>query len=199
MFNPVVPVYFLNWRRPGGFQTVRNGLGPGAGGSFPQPSLYSYRLTSSQKQPPASRASSALRSLTLFTRANGRLPSARGPLSRTAGGQLSALKCLIREEVSMQCLLLQSLLPCQNPFFPISLEEPPDPTREQKTKMVFYKPKITISDDTVTSAVHLTLKQSLIPCFLGHYPLLPLLDGIASRPEVSVGSQTSPGFRVRPP
>ena len=51
-----------------------------------------------------------------------------------------------------------SLLPCKNPFFPISLEEPPDPTREQKPKMVFYKPKVTISDDTVTSAVHLTLK-----------------------------------------
>lgn len=30
-----------------------------------------------------------------------------------------------------------------------------------------YRRKITVSDDTVTSAVHLTLKQSLVPCFLG--------------------------------
>ncbi|PSS06992.1 hypothetical protein M430DRAFT_110854 [Amorphotheca resinae ATCC 22711] len=29
-----------------------------------------------------------------------------------------------------------------------------------------YRRKITVSDDTVTSAVHLTLKQSLVPCFL---------------------------------
>lgn len=115
----MVPVYFLKWRRPGDFQTVRNWLGPGAGGSFPQPSPYRCRLTSSRKQPPASRASSALGSLTLFIRANGHLLSARGPLSRTAGGQLSALKRLIREEVSMQCLLLQCLsCPAKIPSFP---------------------------------------------------------------------------------
>jgi hypothetical protein len=34
-------------------------------------------------------------------------------------------------------------------------------------KMVFYKRKITVSDDTVTSAAHLTLKQSLVPNLLG--------------------------------
>lgn len=34
-------------------------------------------------------------------------------------------------------------------------------------KMGFYKRKITVSDDVVTSAVHLTLKQSIIPCLLG--------------------------------
>ncbi|RFU23883.1 hypothetical protein B7463_g12453, partial [Scytalidium lignicola] len=32
--------------------------------------------------------------------------------------------------------------------------------------MGLYKRKITVSDDTVTSAVHLSLRQSLIPCFL---------------------------------
>ena len=40
--------------------------------------------------------------------------------------------------------------------------------------MGFYKRKITVRDDEVTSAVHLTLKQSLVPCFLGmsHFVLL---------------------------
>jgi MFS transporter, FHS family, L-fucose permease len=33
--------------------------------------------------------------------------------------------------------------------------------------MGLYRRKITVSDDTVTSAAHLTLKQSLVPCFLG--------------------------------
>jgi FHS family L-fucose permease-like MFS transporter len=35
-----------------------------------------------------------------------------------------------------------------------------------------YRRKITVSDDTVTSAVHLTLKQSLVPCFLGDLPFI---------------------------
>jgi hypothetical protein len=72
--------------------------------------------------------------------------------------------------------------------------------REQKPKMVFYNRKITVSDDTVTSAVHLTLRQSIIPCLLGesrpdltltawlislrsHHPLLPLVRRIAHRSE----------------
>jgi len=38
--------------------------------------------------------------------------------------------------------------------------------------MGLYKRKITVSDDTVTSAVHLTLKQSLVPCFLGMLQVL---------------------------
>lgn len=60
--------------------------------------------------------------------------------------------------------------------------------------MGLYKRKITVDDGEVTNAAHLTLRQSLIPCFLGmfifdnryvnkfskltfhdsHYPLLPL-------------------------
>lgn len=40
--------------------------------------------------------------------------------------------------------------------------------------MVFYKRKITVSDDVLTSAVHLTLKQSIIPCLLGKHHRLYL-------------------------
>lgn len=35
--------------------------------------------------------------------------------------------------------------------------------------MPFYKRKITVSDDVVTSAVHLTLRQSLVPNLLGKW------------------------------
>lgn len=36
--------------------------------------------------------------------------------------------------------------------------------------MGLYKRKITVKDDEVTSAVHLTLRQSLVPNFLGELP-----------------------------
>lgn len=61
---------------------------------------------------------------------------------------------------------------------------------EKRVKMRLYKRKITVADDEVTSAVHLMLRQSLVPCFLGestisphdckltvvnsHHPILPL-------------------------
>lgn len=46
--------------------------------------------------------------------------------------------------------------------------------------MGLYKRKITISDDVVTAAVHLTLKQSLVPCFLGKSPLLLIFTSATS-------------------
>ena len=51
--------------------------------------------------------------------------------------------------------------------------------------MVFYKRKITISDDTVTNAVHLTTKQSLLPNLLVYVssPVPQLLTHVTDKPH----------------
>ncbi|EJT75828.1 hypothetical protein GGTG_05757 [Gaeumannomyces tritici R3-111a-1] len=47
--------------------------------------------------------------------------------------------------------------------------------------MAIWKRKITVSDDTVTGAVHLTVKQSLVPNLLGRmapdYTMVPNMSG----------------------
>lgn len=57
--------------------------------------------------------------------------------------------------------------------------------------MAIYKRKITVADDEVTSAVHLTLRQSLIPCFLGESHPGFLADRVANIPSQSPSSSSS--------
>lgn len=48
-------------------------------------------------------------------------------------------------------------------------------SQETDVKVGLYKRKITVADDEVTAAVHLTLRQSIVPCLLGKHPRLLLI------------------------